>query len=48
VGRVITFKARPNKAVDRYYIYIPKEWSPEIRRVHERRGRLIVSIEIPD
>jgi len=48
MGRVVVFKARPVKTLDRFYVYIPKEWSPEIKRIYDERKKLIVAIEIPE
>jgi len=47
-GKIIAFKARPNKSRDHYYIYIPKQWSPDIQKTYEKRGYLYVVIKIPD
>jgi len=44
----ITFKAKLNKSGNHYYIYVPKEWNDEIREIHQRKRKVIVTIEVKE
>jgi len=43
----ITFKARPVKAGPYYVVYLPARWKNEVAKVREKRGMLLVTVEIP-